>query len=72
MNIDEYYQWFRDAGFETTGASTILTEEWSNTLGTFIMITRPQLLSPGDRAAAIERYKMYLGIGRPIGGGGVH
>jgi hypothetical protein len=72
MSIEEYYRWLRDAGFEPSGDGTDLTEEWSDAKGTFIMITRPQELSPEERVAAIERYKTYLGIDRPIGGGGVH
>jgi len=72
VTVDEYYQWFRDFGFEPTGETTILTEEWSDAQGTFIMITRPQELSSAERATAIRRYKAYLGIGRPTGGGGVH
>jgi hypothetical protein len=72
LSVNEYYQWFHDAGFKLTGSSTLLTEEWSDAAGTFIMVTRPQELSPNDRAAAIERYKMYLGVGYPPGGRGVH
>jgi hypothetical protein len=66
LSIDDYYQWLHDAGFEPTGDGTLLTEEWSNAAGTFIMITRPQELSPRERFAAIERYKKYLGIGYPM------
>ena len=72
MSVEEYYQWFRDAGFDRTGNSTTLTEEWSDRAGTFIMVTRPEELSPSERAAAIDRYKMYLGIGYPPGGHGPH
>jgi hypothetical protein len=72
VSEDEYYQWFRDAGFERTGDGTLLTEEWSNEAGTFVMVTRPQHLSPRERAAAIDRYKMYLGIGYPPAGFGPH
>jgi hypothetical protein len=72
VTVDAYYQWFLDAGFKRTGESTLLTEEWSNAAGTFIMVTRAEELSPEERAAAIERYKMYLGIGYPPGGRGVH
>jgi hypothetical protein len=69
---DEYYAWFARHGFKRTGESTMLTEEWSDEGGTFIMAPRPSELSPDDRAAAIERMAAYLGIDRPIGGGGVH
>ncbi len=72
MSIDEYYQWFKALGFAPTGECTLTAEEWSNKEGTFIWITRPQELTPEDRAEAIERYKMYLGIDYPPGGGGVH
>jgi hypothetical protein len=72
VTIDEYNQWFHDAGFEPTGEGTLLTEEWVNEHDTYIIITRGSELGPADRAAAVERYKEYLGIGRPIGGGGVH
>jgi hypothetical protein len=33
--VEEYYQWFRDAGFKPTGERTALTEEWSNNEGMF-------------------------------------
>lgn len=72
MSIDEYNEWFEAAGFKKTGHETILTEEWSNDAGTFIMVTRAEELSAAGRAAAIARYEQYLGINRPIGGGGVH
>jgi hypothetical protein len=69
---DEYCQWFLDQGFEPTGAGTILLEERVNSVGTYIMVTRATELSAADRAAAIERFKLYLGVGRTPGGGGVH
>lgn len=72
MTEDEYYQWFRACGYEPTGAGTELSEEWSNPLGTTIYITRANELTAADRAAAVERYKMYLGIGYPPHGHGVH
>jgi hypothetical protein len=72
VTADQYEQWFRDAGFEPTGEGTLITEEWVNEHDTHIMITRANELNGADRAAAVERYKEYLGIGRPIGGGGVH
>jgi hypothetical protein len=72
LTVEEYYQWFESAGFKRTGDGTLTSEEWSNDSGTFIQVTRPEELSAEDRAAAIKRYEMYLGIGRPPGGGGVH
>ena len=72
MTVDQYYRWFRDRGFEPTGEGTALTLEFVNSYGTSLMVTRPEELTPHDRAAAIERYKLYLGLGGPIGGGGVH
>jgi hypothetical protein len=69
VTADQYEQWFRDRGFEPTGDGTLITEEWVNEHGTYIMITRASELSAADRAVAIERYKHYLGI---PGGGGVH
>jgi hypothetical protein len=72
VTLDEYYQWFRDAGFEANGEGTLIAEELVNEHGTVIMVTRGSELSAVDRASAIERYKLYLGIGKPPGGGGVH
>ena len=72
MTEEEYYDWLRAAGFEPIGDGTLITEEWSDRHGTFIMLTRASELSPDDRAAAIKRFEMYLAINRPIGGGGVH
>jgi len=69
---EEYNQWFHDAGFKPTGDGTVLTEEWVNEHGVYIMVTRAAELRAADRAAAIARYKEYLGVDRPIGGGGVH
>jgi hypothetical protein len=69
---EEYYAWFEDRGFKRTGEATLLTEEWSDNRGTFIIAPRPSELSPADRIAAIERMSNYLGIGRSPGGGGVH
>jgi hypothetical protein len=68
----EYYAWFERHGFKRTGERTILTEEWSDEHGTFIMAPRPSALSLVDRQAAIDRMAKHLGIGGPIGGGGVH
>jgi len=68
----EYYDWFERHGFKRSGEGTILTEEWSDKQGTFIMAPRPYVLSPADREAAINRMAEYLGIGRSPGGGGVH
>ena len=50
----------------------VSTEELMNEHGATLMVTRASELAPADRVAAIERYKMYLGIGYPPGGGGVH
>jgi hypothetical protein len=72
VTVDQYEQWFRDAGFQPTGEGTILTEEWVDEHGTYIMVTRGRELNARDRADAIERYKHYLHIGKPPGGGGVH
>lgn len=72
MTEEEYYAWFSAAGFERTGQGTNLLEEFVNEHGISIMAPRASELLPADRAAAIERMRMYLGIGRPIGGGGVH
>jgi hypothetical protein len=69
---NEYYAWFSAAGFERTGDGTNLLEEFSDAHGTYIMAPRASELSPADRAAAIDRMAAYLGIDRPIGGGGVH
>jgi hypothetical protein len=68
----EYDDWFRSMGFERTGEGTKLTEEWINAGGTAIMVTRASELSLRDRLASIERFRRTLGIGFPIGGGGVH
>jgi hypothetical protein len=72
LSLEEYEQWFRDAGFEKTGEGTILTEEWCNQSGTCIYVNRGDQLTENERAAAIGRFRRYLGIDRPIGGGGVH
>ncbi len=72
MSVEEYLQWFRACGYEPTGGQTDLTIEMANQHGTYIMVTRPEELSPEDRRAAIDRYAMYLGIGYPPGGHGVH
>jgi hypothetical protein len=69
---DEFYAFFQKAGFKLTGESTNLTEEWVNDVGTYIMVPRPSELSDADRASAIERAKMYLGIKYPPYGRGVH
>jgi len=69
---NEYYQWLRDRGYEPTGDGTLITEEWVNVYGTAIMITRASELTPKEREAAIKRYQMYLGIGYPPYGRGVH
>jgi len=69
---DEYYAWFAAAGYQPTGYGTELTEEFENEHGTKIMVTRARELSSKDRAAAIERYKRYLGINYPPHGSGVH
>lgn len=66
MTEDEYYAWFSKAGFERTGGATNLTEEFVNAEGTYIMVTKASELSKADRAAAVERYKMYCGIGYPV------
>ena len=72
MTVEEYYAWFERHGFKRTGHGTMLIEEWSDEHGTFIFAPRPSELSPEDREAAIGRMSDYLGIDRPIGGGGVH
>jgi hypothetical protein len=69
---DEYYAWLDAAGYRRTGDGTTITEELKNEHGATIMVTRASELSPQDRLAAIERYKMYLGIGYPPHGAGVH
>ena len=72
MSIDEYNQWFEDAGFRKTGEGTLLTEEWVNDVSTYIMVTRAEELTAGERMAAITRFKRYLGIDYPPHGRGVH
>ncbi len=72
FSIDEYNQWFADAGFTRTGERTLLTEEWVNDVDTYIMVTRAEELTAGERMAAITRFKRYLGIGYPPGGFGPH
>ena len=72
MSIDEYEQFFRNAGFAKTGSETLLTEEWCNPTGTCIMVTKAQELTAGERMAAITRFKRYLGIDYPPGGFGPH
>jgi len=72
MTVDEYYRWFHDLGFYVTSEGTALVLEFTNAHGTSLMVTRPEELTPSDRATAIDRYKHYLSTDRPIGGGGVH
>jgi hypothetical protein len=72
VTIDEFYAWFGKAGYSRTGQGTNLTEEWVNDVGTYIMVPRPSELSEDDRAAAVQRAKMYLGIDYPPYGHGVH
>lgn len=73
MTEDEYYAWLESAaGYGRTGRGTILTEELVNEGGATFWVTRASELTPRDRLAAIERYKMYLGIGYPPHGTGVH
>jgi len=69
---DEYYLWFERAGFRRTGEETILTEEMKNEADTTILVTKASELSPDERAKAIGRFKMYLGIDYPPHGRGVH
>jgi hypothetical protein len=72
MTEDEYYDWFEAAGCKRTGEGTSLLEEFQNAHGATIMVTRASELSSEDRVAAIERYKMYLGVGYPPYGTGAH
>jgi hypothetical protein len=73
LSIDEYDQFFVDAGFRKTGERTRLTEEWVNRdTDTYIMVTRAEELTAGERMAAITRFKRYLGIGYPPGSFGPH
>jgi len=72
VTVDEYYAWFSACGYEPTGQGTLITLEMRNSSGSILMVTRPEELSAQDRSAAIERYKMYLGVGYPPHGHGVH
>ncbi len=73
MTEDDYHNEFRALGFALTGLATNLTEQWERESdGCQIVVTKASELSPEDRAESVEYIKRSLGIGYPIGGGGVH
>lgn len=61
MTVNEYYEWFRQCGYERTGNGTTLTEEWRNANGFTIYVNRPETLSEEDRVDATRRMSQYFG-----------
>jgi hypothetical protein len=59
---DEYYEWFRQCGYERTGQGTVTTEDLYNLdRKKFITVPRPQHLSPEHRREAAENMGQYFG-----------